>query len=69
MVERKKDLSFEEAMKQLEQAAEALKKTDVTLDQALQSFQEGIGYYEYCTKILQEARQKIMTYQKDQEDL
>ena len=69
MIDQKKDLSFEEALKQLELAAEALKKSDVTLDQALQNFQDGIGYYEYCTRILQDARQKIMTYQKGQEDL
>ena len=69
MAERKKELSFEEAMKQLELSAEALKKADITLEQALQSYQEGIGYYEYCTRILQDARQKITTYQKEQEDL
>jgi len=55
-------LTFEEALSGLETAAEALKKDGVTLEKAMESFEQGVKYYEYCNKILNEAKQKIEVF-------
>ena len=60
----KKQLTFEEALGKLELSAENLRSDKVSLDDALESFEEGIEYYNYCNKILEEAKQKIEVYNK-----
>ena len=52
-------LSFEDALKELESSADKLKKDGVTLEQALNSYEEGIKYYNRCSEILSNAKQKI----------
>ncbi len=51
--------SFEDCLKGLEKAAEELKKEDITLEQALASYEEGIRCYNECSEILENAKQKI----------
>lgn len=60
----KKELSFEEALLKLEASAECLKKDNVSLEEALKSFEEGIVYYNKCNDILNDAKQKIEVYSK-----
>lgn len=67
MTEKMKELSFEEAMVKLEQSAESLKKGDITLENALKNFEEGIGYYQHCIQILNNAKQRISVYRKEKE--
>ncbi len=55
---------FEESLKKLEQASENLKKDNISLEDALMNFQEGIRYYKECSEILESAKQKIETYTK-----
>lgn len=59
-----KKITFEEALKKLEASSENLKKENVTLEEALKSFEEGIAYYNQCSEILNSAKQKIDTYSK-----
>lgn len=60
----KKRLAFEEALSELEKASDNLKKENITLENAIKNFEDGIGYYEQCRTILEQAKQKIETYSK-----
>jgi len=59
-----KNLTFEEALAGLEKAASDLSRSDVTLEETLKNFEQGIEYYNECNKILDSARQKITTYER-----
>lgn len=59
-----KKLTFEEALEKLEKSSENLKKENITLEDALKNFEEGIAYYKQCSEILNSAKQKIETYSK-----
>lgn len=63
MAEEKK-LTFEEALQKLESASENLKKDNISLEDALKNYEEGIAYYKECSEILNAAKQKIETYSK-----
>lgn len=54
-----KNLTFEEALKQLEFSADKLKKDGITLEETMKSYEEGIKYYKQCSEILNSAKQKI----------
>mgnify|MGYP000956738289 FL=1 len=55
---------FEEALKGLEKSAQDLKTEGNTLDEALKAYEEGMKYYEQCSEILSEAKQKIQIYKR-----
>lgn len=60
----KEKMTFEEALERLELSAENLRSENVSLDDALKSFEQGIEYYNHCNKILDEAKQKIEVFNK-----
>ena len=53
------NLSFEEAMKKLEEIANELEKNDLDLDMSMKTFEEGMNLSKYCNKILEDAEKKI----------
>lgn len=53
------ELSFEEAIKKLEITIEKLEKEELTLDETLQNFQEGMKLTQHCKKILGQAEEKV----------
>ncbi len=57
MSENKK--SFEESMKRLEEVVRLLERGDAPLDGALSLFEEGTALIKDCTKMLDEAEQKV----------
>ena len=59
-----KKMTFEEALEKLEKSSENLKRENITLEEALKNFEEGIAYYKQCSEILNSAKQKIETYYK-----
>ncbi|MCI9596374.1 MAG: exodeoxyribonuclease VII small subunit [Firmicutes bacterium] len=59
-----KKTTFEEALAKLEQASENLKKDNITLEDALKNFEQGVAYYDQCSEILNNAKQKIETWSK-----
>ncbi len=59
-----KKLSFEEAMSQLEAKATAIKKEDITLEEAMTAYEEGVKLYEICNEILSQAEGKITVYKE-----
>ncbi len=64
MANQKKKMSFEEALAGLEKSAEILKKDGTTLEAAMESFEQGIVYYNYCNEILGAAKQRIEFFEK-----
>ena len=57
-----KDISFEEALKKLEDAVARLKSGECSLEESIKVYEESVHYYEICHGILESARQKIEIY-------
>ena len=58
----KNKMTFEEALAGLEKSAADLSKPDSTLEETISNFEKGIGYYNKCSEILNDARQKVSRY-------
>ncbi len=52
MITNNDNLSFEEAMEQLENIISKLEEGNLNLDESLTSFQKGISLYKHCNGIL-----------------
>jgi exodeoxyribonuclease VII small subunit len=59
--------TFETAMKRLEELVEELESGDLSLDDALKKFQEGIKLSRFCSKKLDEAEEKVSILLRDEE--
>lgn len=59
------ELTFENAMKRLEEIVNALEKNEVTLDESIKLFEEGTKLTAFCSKTLNEAQQKITELTKE----
>ena len=55
----KADLSFEEALRQLEEIVSVLERGDISLDQAIAAYEKGTSLKAHCQKRLEEARLKV----------
>lgn len=60
-----KELSFENAMKRLEEIVGALEKNETSLDESIKLFEEGTKLTAFCSKTLDEAQQKITLLTKE----
>ena len=56
-------LTFEKAMKELEELVDSLDKGNVSLDEAIAAYDRGSQLKDYCEKKLQEAKMKVDTIQ------
>ncbi|MBE6782051.1 MAG: exodeoxyribonuclease VII small subunit [Ruminococcaceae bacterium] len=54
-----KDLSFENAYAKLEEIAQKLNSNDISLDQAIALYEEGMKLTKFCTETLENAKQRI----------
>ena len=54
-----KELSFEEAMGQLQEVVQELEKGTLNLDESMKKFEEGVKLSKQCNKILEGAEKKI----------
>ncbi len=59
-------LSFEQSVARIEEIVRALEKGDVPLEQSLTLFEEGTGLIKSCSKMLDEAEQKVVKLRKDE---
>lgn len=57
--EQKEKLSFEEALKRLEEIVEKLESGELKLDESLELFEEGVRLSRECQKKLEKAQGKI----------
>ncbi len=53
------EIKFEEALKKLEKIVEDLEKGDLSLDDALKKYQDGIELARLCSQRLDNAKKKI----------
>lgn len=53
------EIKFEEALKKLERIVQDLEKGNLSLDEALKKYQEGIELSRLCTQKLETAKKKI----------
>ena len=54
-----KEINFEDAMKKLEEITSELEKGDLSLDESVKKFEEGIKLSKECNKILEDSEKKI----------
>ena len=53
------ELSFEEALRQLEEIVTVLERGEVSLDEAIAAYEKGTALKTHCQKRLEEARLKV----------
>lgn len=53
------EISYEDAMKRIDEIVDCLEKGEVSLDNALKLFEEGTSLTNLCYKKLENAKQKI----------
>jgi exodeoxyribonuclease VII small subunit len=66
-IEKLKDLSYEEAIKKLEEIVRRLEDTDIPLEESLSSFQEGVALSRYCREKLAEIEFKVEYLLKEEQ--
>jgi exodeoxyribonuclease VII small subunit len=60
------NLTFEKAMKKLEQIVRDLESGDQPLEKAIKRFEEGVQLSKFCSEKLDETEQRITLLLKDQ---
>ena len=66
MVEKeKKEPKFEEALRRLEQIVEELEGGELSLEEALKQYEEGVTLSKLCARRLEEAKKKIELLMKE----
>ena len=58
------EMDFESAYRKLSQCAEELNDPNVSLNDAIARYRSGLEYYRICYGILEEARQLIQVYDR-----
>ena len=59
-----KEMTYEEAVARLEQIVSKLETGKAPLDESLKLFEEGTALTAHCTKLLENAKQKITEIEK-----
>jgi len=54
-----RSFSFEKSMERLEEIVERLEQGDLTLEESLKDFEEGVNLVKGCRQYLEEASQKV----------
>ncbi|MFU0791511.1 exodeoxyribonuclease VII small subunit [Cerasibacillus sp. JNUCC 74] len=69
MAEKDKELSFEEAMQELEEIVEKLETGDVPLEKAIIYYQDGMKLSKLCNDKLNQVEDKMTKIMNEQGDL
>lgn len=56
------NLTYEQAYKKLEEILEKLESKGTSLDESLSLYEDGIGLYKYCNKLIEDAQLKISKF-------
>ncbi|HYF82844.1 MAG TPA: exodeoxyribonuclease VII small subunit [Clostridia bacterium] len=56
----KEDFSFEQALKRLEEIVEVLESGNISLEESIKIYQEGVSLSKLCSGMLEEAEGKVM---------
>ena len=62
------DKTFTQALNDLQNAASEIGKQATTLENSLRLFEQGMKEAEFCSRILDEADQKITVFEKEAEN-
>ncbi|SHI69746.1 Exodeoxyribonuclease VII small subunit [Dethiosulfatibacter aminovorans DSM 17477] len=54
-------MTFEEAVKKLDEMVQSFNNTDLTLDDAVKNYEEGMKLYKYCKDLVEKAENKFET--------
>ena len=60
------EMKFEEAIQRLSEIVRSLENSDVTLDDSIALFEEGMKLSKQCTEILEKAEQKVRFLQQSE---
>ena len=60
-----KEMKIEEAMAKLSEIVQTLERGDVSLDDSIGLFEEGMKLSKYCASILEKAEQKVQFLQAE----
>lgn len=60
-------INFEETMKKLEEIASELEKGDLTLDESVERFEEGMKLSKQCNEMLEESEKRITILLKNED--
>lgn len=64
---RKKRLTFEESLERLEELVDILENGDISLEESLNYYKEGIELSSFCSKELEEAEKQVIMLKKNAE--
>ena len=64
---KKKSEQYEEAIKRLQVIVERMERGDLPLEEAMESFTEGIKLVQYCHQKLEEAESKVQMLLQNQQ--
>ncbi len=56
-------MKFEEALEKLSEMSEQIKGQDTSLEEAISCYTKGMEYYQICHEILENAKQRIETFE------
>ena len=60
-------MTFEQQIARLDQIVRALEKGDAPLEESLKLFEEGTGLIRSCSRLLDEAEQKVVALRKTED--
>jgi exodeoxyribonuclease VII small subunit len=62
-----KKLDFEKALKELERLVKHMEEDELSLEEALKTFENGINLSRYCAKCLDDAEKRIQQLSRNEE--
>jgi len=62
------ELDFETAFNRLEEIVRKLENDEISLEESLELFQEGVKLYRFCREKLEKAKLKVMDVLKEMEE-
>ena len=60
-----KEISFEDSLKKIEEIVEELEKGELSLDEALKLYEEGMVFSDKCMEKLNESKQRVEKITKE----
>jgi exodeoxyribonuclease VII small subunit len=65
---KKKEISFEESLKRLQEISELLESDETGLEKSIELYEEGVKLSKYCYSVLKDAELKVTELKKELEN-
>ena len=69
MSEKKKEMTFEESLKELEKLVDMLEKGDLDLDKSLDIYENAVKLRDHCRKILEVSERRVQKIMETSEGI